>query len=87
MNINMLYILDLFLMLLVSKWDSNLRTLRLVTNSKLLIPLSFQPGGVNLLYFKLWIYCLSEVILKYQRPTTSGCNDIKMRKLEFETSI
>ena len=49
----MLYILDLFLMLLVSKWDSNLRTLRLVTNSNLLIPLSFQPGGVNLLYFKL----------------------------------
>ena len=43
----------------------------LVTNSNFLIPITLQHGGVNMFYFKLGLYNLTE----FPRSTTSGCKD------------
>ena len=55
------------------------------TNSNFLIPISLQPDSVVFLFqtYIIWynrIHCL-----KYLRSTTSGCKDIRIRKLEFVT--
>ena len=39
-----------------------------------IFPLSLQPGGVNLWYFKLRLP-IRVYILKYLRSTTLGCKD------------
>ena len=56
-----------------------------VTNSDLLMPIFFPPDGVNLWYFKLIFFHLTEFILKYLRSTALDYKDIEIRKLLFVT--
>ena len=51
------------------------------TNSDFLIPISLQPDGVNLQYFKLSSNRIHS--LKYQRSPTLNCKDIGIRKSGF----
>ena len=53
------------------------------TNSNLIIPISLQPYGANLWYFKLRLLSISINSLKYLRSTTMGYKDIEIRKSEF----
>ena len=47
-------------------------------------PFFLQPDGVNLWYFKLRIFDLTEFLeLKYLRSMALGCKDIEIPKLEF----
>ena len=44
-------------------------------NLNFLIPVSFKPDGVNLLYLKLRLVDLTDFNLKYLRSTTLRCKD------------
>ena len=54
-----------------------------VTNSNFRIPISLQPAGVDVWYFKLSLFDLTEFIysLKYQGSTTLGCKYIRSTTL------
>ena len=57
------------------------------TISKILIPLSFQPTGLVLRYFKL-LFLLDQIFYVWDNKgvrTPSSCKDIRTRKLEFVT--
>ena len=54
------------------------------TNSSSLIPLSPQPAGVNLWYFKQIIASIIIHTLKYLRSMTLGCNYTGIRKSETQ---
>ena len=57
----------------------------MITKAFFLIPICLQPDGVNPGYFKLYIHNWQNMnnTLKCQRSTTSGCNDIGIKKLVF----
>ena len=51
-------------------------------NSNLLIPIFLQPDGVNLWYFNLNVFDLTEYFtLKYLRSSTFGCKDLENQSL------
>ena len=52
----------------------------MITKRILLIPISIEPDGVNLWYFKLPYIIQS---LKYERSTRSGCKDIGDKKIRI----
>ena len=64
-------------------FNSTLRKWVFTTNSNFCIPLSLQLDVVDTWYFKLWF--LLDLSLKYQMFRSSGCNDIRISKLEFVT--
>ena len=54
------------------------------THSVFVKPISLQPYDVNLWYFKLTLFDLTELkIWNIKGLTTLGCNDIEFRKSEF----
>ena len=61
----------------------------MVTVSYFLIPISLQPNGEHLWYFKLKILDLTDRIhcVKYLRSSTLGCKDKEIRKSELEAKI
>ena len=61
-----------------------LRNQLLASSSNFLFPISLQPYGVTLRYFKL-VTSIYHVIysLECQRPSKSGCKDIQIGKLQF----
>ena len=58
------------------------RNLVFVTNYDYPIPISLQSKDGDLRHFQLW-FLLDQIILKYQRFTPLGCNDIGISTFEF----
>ena len=51
-----------------------------MSQTQISVSLFLQPDGVNLLYFKLRLFDLTEFIeLKYLRSMALGCKDIEVR--------
>ena len=58
------------------------------TNFNFLIPIFFKPNGVNLWYFKLRLFDLTEFIVwNISGLTTFDCKDIWIIKSEFVAKI
>ena len=73
----------------LTKWGSNplftlLKNWLLASFFNFLITVFLQLDGVNLSYFKLWLFDQTEFLV--WDTTTSGCKDIRIRKLELEES-
>ena len=61
-----------------------MKELSLCHKSQFSIPISLKQDGVNLWYFKLWLFDPSEFIVwNIYGSTTLGCRDKGIKKSEF----